>query len=167
MTNKIAAADDQSEAQGRYLQCRCCECLPNTCLIEDLLRDVKEARAAQSASAPQPATIGADAAGAGGSADLPRPAADYAAKNPLGGPASMFEVMAERIRAGEDYAAVLADYGLRSETPAIPAEHTTLMRHRFWQAFHASKSVDSTQFQEAYTAMLAAAPSPDGNEENK
>ena len=38
--------------------------------------------------------------------------ADYAAKNPLGGPARMFEVMAERIRAGEDYDAVLADYDL-------------------------------------------------------
>ena len=39
-----------SEAQGRYLQCKCCECLPNTCMIDDLMRDLREARAAQSAT---------------------------------------------------------------------------------------------------------------------
>lgn len=36
----------------------------------------------------------------------------YEAANPLGGPARMFEAIAERIRSGEDYYAVLADYGV-------------------------------------------------------
>lgn len=35
----------------------------------------------------------------------------YAKANPLGGPARVFEAMAARIRAGEDYYAVLDDYG--------------------------------------------------------
>ena len=39
----------------------------------------------------------------------------YEAANPLGGPARMFEAIAERIRAGEDYYAVLADYGVTVE----------------------------------------------------
>jgi hypothetical protein len=39
--------------------------------------------------------------------------AAYAEANPLGGPARMFEAIAERIRAGEDYYAVLDDYGLQ------------------------------------------------------
>ena len=37
----------------------------------------------------------------------------YAAANPLGGPATMFEAIARRLRAGEDYQAVLDDYGVR------------------------------------------------------
>jgi len=41
------------------------------------------------------------------------PAAEYAAKNPLGGPARMFEAIASRIRAGEDYYEVLRDYDLQ------------------------------------------------------
>lgn len=48
------------------------------------------------------------------------PSAAYTAKNPLGGPAAMFRTIAERLEAGEDYAAVLADYGLRSEKSARP-----------------------------------------------
>ena len=36
---------------------------------------------------------------------------EYAAANPLGGPARIFDAMAERVRAGEDFYAVLADYG--------------------------------------------------------
>lgn len=44
------------------------------------------------------------------------PAADeYAAKNPLGGPATMFETIAMRLRAGEEYGGVMADYGIRFE----------------------------------------------------
>lgn len=39
-------------------------------------------------------------------------ALEYAAQNPLGGPARMFEAIAERLRAGEPYAEVLADYGI-------------------------------------------------------
>jgi hypothetical protein len=46
--------------------------------------------------------------------------ADYAAKNPLGGPARVFEVIADRIRAGEDYYAVLEDYDL-CVRQALPA----------------------------------------------
>ena len=36
----------------------------------------------------------------------------YAKANPLGGPASMFRAIAERIEAGEEYWAVLRDYGV-------------------------------------------------------
>lgn len=39
----------------------------------------------------------------------------YESANPLGGPARMFEAIAERIRSGEDYYAVLADYGVTVE----------------------------------------------------
>lgn len=39
----------------------------------------------------------------------------YAAVNPLGGPAVIFEAMAKRIRAGEDFYDVLDDYGLQSK----------------------------------------------------
>lgn len=38
---------------------------------------------------------------------------EYARLNPLGGPAKVFDAMAARIRAGEPYDAVLADYGLQ------------------------------------------------------
>jgi hypothetical protein len=41
-----------------------------------------------------------------------KPAKEYAAKNPLGGPATMFDAIADRIRAGEPMDAVLDDYGL-------------------------------------------------------
>jgi hypothetical protein len=41
----------------------------------------------------------------------PEAAAEYAKRNPLGGPAVVFEAMASRIRAGEDYYDVLDDYG--------------------------------------------------------
>ena len=44
-------------------------------------------------------------------------AASYAAANPLGGPASMFETIASRLRAGEDYQAVLDNYGVRVDAP--------------------------------------------------
>jgi len=37
----------------------------------------------------------------------------YEAANPLGGPARMFEAIASRIRAGEDYHEVLRDYDLQ------------------------------------------------------
>ena len=36
----------------------------------------------------------------------------YEAANPLGGPARMFDAIAERIRSGEEYHSVLADYGV-------------------------------------------------------
>lgn len=42
---------------------------------------------------------------------------EYDRANPLGGPASMFRAMAERIEAGEAYAAVLADYGVTVGAP--------------------------------------------------
>lgn len=42
-------------------------------------------------------------------------AKQYAADNPLGGPARMFDAIAERIRSGEEYYAVLKDYGVTVE----------------------------------------------------
>ena len=39
------------------------------------------------------------------------PAAEYAKRNPLGGPAGVFRAMAARIEAGEEYYSVLDDYG--------------------------------------------------------
>ena len=39
--------------------------------------------------------------------------ATYAKANPLGGPANTFDAIAQRIRAGEEYHAVLADYDLQ------------------------------------------------------
>ena len=44
----------------------------------------------------------------------------YREKNPLGGPAKVFEAMAGRIRAGEDYYDVLDDYGFMVK-PDAPA----------------------------------------------
>lgn len=38
---------------------------------------------------------------------------EYAKANPLGGPAKVFDAMADRIRAGEDYYDVLDDYGFQ------------------------------------------------------
>ena len=50
-----------------------------------------------------------------------------------------------------------------SGTAKVPVEHTMLMRHHFWRAYHSSAKQDHVLFQDAYRAMLAAAPSPDGN----
>jgi hypothetical protein len=46
-----------------------------------------------------------------------RRAAKYFGANPLGGPAKVFDAMADRIRAGEDYYAVLADHGFKVDKP--------------------------------------------------
>lgn len=53
--------------------------------------------------------------------DLEQAATDpeYAKKNPLGGPARLFDVMADRIRAGENYDEVLKDYGFNKRTEGI------------------------------------------------
>lgn len=48
----------------------------------------------------------------------------YAAVNPMGGPAVIFEAMANRIRAGEDFYSVIDDYGLESKS-AAPSERYT------------------------------------------
>jgi len=58
----------------------------------------------------------------------------------------------------------------QSETPPsgtakVPVEHTMLMRHHFWRAYHSSAKQGHVLFQDAYRAMLAAAPSQSGNEE--
>lgn len=37
---------------------------------------------------------------------------EYERQNPLGGPATMFEVIASRVRAGEPLDEVMRDYGL-------------------------------------------------------
>lgn len=47
----------------------------------------------------------------------------YAKANPLGGPASMFRAIAERIEAGEPYAGVLRDYGVTVESKDKPRPH--------------------------------------------
>ena len=44
-------------------------------------------------------------------AAIAAPAKRYAERNPLGGPAVIFDAMADRVRAGEDFYAVLADHG--------------------------------------------------------
>jgi len=49
----------------------------------------------------------------------------YAKDNPLGGPAKMFEAIASRIRAGEDYYAVLDDYDLQHKSPPSANAPTT------------------------------------------
>ena len=65
---------------------------------------------------------------------LPQPAAEYARKNPLGGPANVFYAMADRIRAGEDYWHVLDDYGFTTldGKPEILAEHEGEKNRREW-----------------------------------
>lgn len=46
-----------------------------------------------------------------------RRAAKYFGSNPLGGPAKVFDAMADRIRAGDDYYEVLKDHGFRVDKP--------------------------------------------------
>ena len=41
-------------------------------------------------------------------------AARYSRSNPLGGPAKVFDAMADRIRAGENYWTVIRDNGFRA-----------------------------------------------------
>lgn len=112
--------------------------------------------------------------------------ADYAAKNPLVGPARMFEAMAERIRAGEEYMLVLADYGLvhdapQSETPAggtakVPEDYKALYMELLCAVCNTWPGKTRHQIALHYiqqaerggdVACQAAAPSPDGNEEPK
>lgn len=61
-------------------------------------------------------------------------AAEYAKVNPLGGPARVFEAMAERIRSGEAYEEVLADYGLQE----IPVTTTKTLRDEWAMAIFAA-----------------------------
>lgn len=50
--------------------------------------------------------------------------ADYEAKNPLGGPAKMFDAIAGRLRAGEEFYSVMNDYGIRFDPPPPAKERT-------------------------------------------
>lgn len=52
-------------------------------------------------------------------------AAEYARRNPLGGPAVVFEAMASRVRAGENFYEVLDDYGFSVQhgQPEVLAEY--------------------------------------------
>lgn len=60
-----------------------------------------------------------------------RAAARYHRVNPLGGPARMFDAIAARLRAGEAWALVLADYGLtQSPTPSPSKVYIQCPRHR-------------------------------------
>lgn len=47
----------------------------------------------------------------------------YAAANPLGGPAVIFDSMASRIRAGEDFYHVLADYGFQEAAKPVSGQN--------------------------------------------
>lgn len=65
-------------------------------------------------------------------ASLPSEKAEkYAKDNPLGGPAKMFEAIASRIRAGEDYYAVLDDYDLQHKSPPSASERTGVYAVRY------------------------------------
>lgn len=46
----------------------------------------------------------------------------YAAVNPLGGPAVIFDSMADRVRAGEDFYHVLADYGFQEAAKPVSGQ---------------------------------------------
>ena len=50
--------------------------------------------------------------------------AAYKKANPLGGPAKVFDAMASRIRAGEDYYEVLRDYGF-----VVESKYQEITRH--------------------------------------
>lgn len=58
-----------------------------------------------------------------------RAIARYHRVNPLGGPASMLETAAARIRVGEPYHDVLADYGLQAVAPTSRAKQN-VAKHR-------------------------------------
>lgn len=45
----------------------------------------------------------------------------YHKPNPLGGPAVVFEMIADRLRAGHDYSETIADYGLKTVRPRLSA----------------------------------------------
>jgi hypothetical protein len=51
-------------------------------------------------------------------AALAQPTQDYVAKNPLGGPAKVFDAMANAIRAGDTFESVLRTYGFAVAQPA-------------------------------------------------
>lgn len=51
-------------------------------------------------------------------------AKEYADKNPLGGPATMFYAIGDRIRAGDPMDAVLDDYGLRFTDKQEAPQHS-------------------------------------------
>ena len=72
------------------------------------------------------------------------PAAEYAKRNPLGGPAKVFDAMASRIRAGEDYYSVLADYGfaVSATVASMPSAYTI----RKWAERHDLSGDDSDLF---------------------
>ena len=60
-------------------------------------------------------------------------AKEYAERNPLGGPAKVFDAIAERLRAGEEYHAVLADYGLAVSATSTNREIAAVGLLRMWE----------------------------------
>lgn len=56
---------------------------------------------------------------------------EYREKNPLGGPAKVLDAMADRIRAGDDFMAVLRDYGFYTADEMRAAEKDARC-FRFW-----------------------------------
>jgi|GEM_PF-6577834 len=70
----------------------------------------------------------------------------YAELNPLGGPAKVFDAMASRIRAGEDYFSVLADYGFCVESAYNDLLRRALVLLEWSECGYAS---DDPEYQEA------------------
>lgn len=72
-------------------------------------------------------------------------AAKYEEANPLGGPATMLEAAAGRIRAGEDFHEVLADYGLLARQEGEDTERLDwLDKHAVSVAYERKLSPAST-----------------------
>lgn len=76
---------------------------------------------------------------------------DYAARNPLGGIAKCFDIMADRLRAGEDYDSVISDYALRRDEPCVAAADPT---REEVAALIADVSIGPHKWRERATVML-------------
>lgn len=57
-----------------------------------------------------------------------RSAHSYHKRNPLGGPAKMFDAIADRIRAGESVQSCMADYGIKWEVENVDHDSKPLLR---------------------------------------
>jgi hypothetical protein len=90
----------------------------------------------------------------------------YAERNPLGGPATRFEAVASRLRAGDDYAETLMDFGLADIDDThvvVPREPTEAMVNALidemmtfdYVGDRATESMNSAA-KSGYRAMLSA-----------
>lgn len=95
----------------------------------------------------------------------------YRKANPLGGPATMFRTIAGRLEAGEDYYAVLEDYGLvHSESaPSVRAVTEEVRRLRAGPVINLGRYDrgwdDALQRVELFTASLPSETAPVGCKE--